>query len=189
MPKIIDFTLTNEEVKALEEAIKTDKRSGVSRRATAVRLLHLGKKAPEVAETISASLPSIYSWHARFKADGVEGLVNKEKKPRKRKVTAAYLAALDEALGQEPEAYGYEFTIWTRERLLDHLERETGTRIGLTWLAAIMRERGYVYRRPKHDVSQRQDKEAKAAAQSELEALKKTSSKTISSSSLWTKRP
>lgn len=189
MPKIIDFTLTNEEVKALEVAIKTDKRSGVSRRATAVRLLHLGKKVPEVAETVSASLPSIYSWQARFKADGVEGLVNEQKQPRKRKVTPEYLAALDEALVQEPEAYGYDFTIWTRERLLDHLEQETGIRISLNWLAVIMQERGYVYRRPKHDVSHRQDKEAKAAAKSELEELKKTSSKTISSSSLWTKQP
>lgn len=189
MPKIIDFTLTNEEVKALEVAIKTDKRSGVSRRATAVRLLHFGKKVPEVAESVSASLPSIYSWHARFKADGVEGLVNEEKHPRKRKVTPAYLAALDEALAQEPEAYGYAFTIWTRERLLDHLEQETGIRLSLNWLGLIMQERGYVYRRPKHDVSHRQDQDAKLAAQAHLEELKKTSSKTISSSSLWMKRP
>jgi putative transposase len=189
MPKIIDFTLTNEEVKALEEAIKTDKRSGVSRRATAVRLLHLGKKVPEVAETVSASKPSIYNWHARFKADGVEGLVNEEKDIPKRKVTPAYLTALEAALAEEPEAFGYDFAIWTRERLLKHLERETGIRISLSWLAVIMEEQGYVYRRPKHDVSHRQDKEAKAAAQSELEVLKKTSSETISSSSLWTKQP
>jgi len=188
MPKIIDFTLTNEEVKALDRAIRSDKRTGVARRATALRMLHLGHKPPAVAEAVSVSLPSVYGWHARFKAGGVKGLGNEEKRPRKRKVTPAYLAALDETLAQEPEAYGYDFTIWTRERLRDHLEQETGIRLSLNWLAVLMQERGYVYRRPKHDVSHRQDEAAKISAQATLEELKKTSSVTISSSSLWTKR-
>lgn len=189
MPKKIDFTLTNEEAKALERAIRSDKRTGVARRATAVRMLHLGNKPAAVAEALSVSLPSVYGWHARFRAGGIEGLGDEEKRPRKRKVTAAYLATLDETLAQEPEAYGYDFTIWTRERLRDHLEQEIGIRLSLNWLGVLLQERGYVYRRPKHDLSHRQDEAAKVAAQATLEELKKRSSVTISSSSLWTKQP
>jgi transposase len=189
MAKRKDFTLTEEELKALNQAITRDRRTGLSRRATAVRLLHLGHKPATVAEMVAASVPSVYSWHERFREAGVDGLANKEKQPRGRKVTPAYLEALEEAVEQEPSAYGYGFAIWTRERLCDHLAQQTGVRIGPNWLGALMRREGYVFRRPKHDLSQRQDEAAKAETKAMLEELKKTSSTTISSSSLWTKRP
>jgi transposase len=189
MARRIDFTLTNEELKALDQAIKRDRRTGVSRRATAVRLLHLGHKPAQVAEMLAASIPSVYGWHERFRAAGVDGLANKEKKPPGRKVTPAYLEALREAVEQEPSVFGYDFAIWTRERLCDHLAQETGIRVSPNWLGALMGREGYVFRRPKHDLSQRQDEAAKAATKAVLEELKKTSSTTISSSSLWTRRP
>jgi transposase len=189
MAKRKDFTLTEEELKALNQAIKRDKRSGLSRRATAVRLLHLDHKPPAVAEMVAASVPSVYSWHERFREAGVDGLANKEKKPRGRKVSVAYLEALKQAVEQEPSAYGYDFAIWTRERLCDHLEQETGICVSPNWLGVLMGREGYVFRRPKHDLSQRQDEAAKAATKAVLEELKKTSSTTISSSSLWTRRP
>jgi len=189
MAKRKDFTLTEEELKALNQVIKRDKRTGLSRRATAVRLLHLGHKPLAVAEMVAASVPSVYSWHERFRESGVDGLANKEKKPRGRKVTSAYLEALKQAVEQEPSAYGYTFAIWTRERLRDHLEQETGICVSPNWLGLLMRREGYVFRRPKHDLSQRQDEAAKTATKAVLEELKKTSSVTISSSSLWTRRP
>jgi transposase len=184
-----DFTLTDEELDAIDLAIRRDKRTGLARRATAVRLLHLGHKPEAVAEMVAASIPSVYGWHERFRQSGVDGLANKEKRPRRRKVTATYLEKLDQALEHDPDAFGYEFAIWTRERLRDHLEQETGVKLSLNWLGTLMQERGYVFRRPKHDLSHRQDEAAKAATKAVLEELKKTSASTISSSSLWTKRP
>jgi len=189
MAKRKEFTLTDEELAAIKLAIRRDKRTGLARRATAVRLLHLGHKPEAVAEMVAASIPSIYSWHGRFREAGVDGLADQEKKPRRRKVTAEYLEMLDHTLAQEPDAFGYEFTIWTRERLRDHLQQATGIKLSLNWLGVLLQERGYVFRRPKHDLSHRQDEAAKAATQEVLEELKKTSFMTISGSSLWTRRP
>jgi hypothetical protein len=81
MAKRKDFTLTEEELKALNQAIKRDRRTGLNRRATAVWLLHLGHKPATVAEMVAASVPSVYSWHERFREAGVDRLANKEKQP------------------------------------------------------------------------------------------------------------
>lgn len=188
MPKRIDFRLQVEQVAALEQAIKVDKRTGVVRRATAVRLLHLGYKVPEVAQMVSASEPIMYQWHERFCAQGIAGLAPPAQKRTRRKVNEVYVQQLEEALAKEPAAYGYPFAIWTRKRLLAHLEATTGVRIDVSWLQQLLTQLGYVWRRPKHDLTHRQDAQAKATAQAELDGLKKTAAVTISDSSLWTKR-
>lgn len=189
MAKRIDFTLTTDELEAVETAIKKDKRPEVRRRATAVRLLHLGHKPQAVAEMVSASQASIYGWRKRWQRAGVEGLANKAHTPAKRKADAAYRQALAAALDQEPSALGYDFAIWTRERLRDHLKQETGVELSLNWLGEVMKAEGYEFRRPKHDLTHLQNQEEKKVAKKLLEALKKTSSQTISSFSLWTKPP
>lgn len=117
------------------------------------------------------------------------GLANKPHQPEGRKADAAYLQAMESALEKEPSEYGYEFAIWTRERLRDHLQRETGVKLSLNWLGHLMKAAGYEYRRPKHDLSHLQDQKEKAVAKELLAELKKTSSTPISNFSLWTKRP
>jgi transposase len=192
MRKQQDFTLTDEQAKALAKAIQQDKRATVVRRATAVHLLHLGHRVADVAKIVSASRPIIYAWRRRFLAQGVEGLANQKKPGGRRKVSAAYIAALEEAVAQPPAHYGYEFAIWTRERLREHLEQATGIRISINWIGELLKEQGYVLRGsplgPKHDLRHRQDPVAKAEAQATLDALKKTHVPTISGFSSWTKR-
>jgi transposase len=187
MPRRKDFTLTDKQVKELTKAIKRDKRSQVVRRATAVHLLYQGHRVADVAKSVSASKPIIYAWHERFVAEGVEGLADKAKPRSRRKVTEAYIAAMEEAVARDPADYGYEFAIWTRERLRDHLAQQTGIHIHINWMGELLKAHGYVLRRPKHDLRHRQDPVAKAEAQETLEALKKTHAQTISGSSLWTK--
>ena len=92
-------------------------------------------------------------------------------------------------LEQEPKDLGYDFVVWTVDRLRQHLEKETGIALSEPRLRALMKRKGYRYRRPKHDLGHLQDKEAKAQAAELLEVLKKRSSETISSSSLWTRQP
>ncbi len=70
-----------------------------------------------------------------------------------------------------------------------HLEKQTGIRFSYTQFRALLSKHEYVYRQPKHHLSDLQDAEAKAAAEELLDWLKKSPSpKSPSSSSLWTKR-
>ena len=121
MPKKINYTLTTESVEELEEAIQKSKLPEVRRRALAIRQLHLGKKPQEVAEMFPVTAATIYNWWHRYQLLEVAGLANEVKQMPKRKVTPAYLAKIEEALAQEPEALGYTFPIWTLETLRDHL--------------------------------------------------------------------
>jgi transposase len=181
MAKPRDYHLSEEELNVVETAIRHDKRPEVRQRCTAIRLLHLGHKPEQVAE--------IYGWIDRWWSGGVEGLANRPKSGRPLKADDAYSLKFLEIIEQEPSELGYDFTIWTIDRLRAHLEKETGIGLSESRFRAMLKRKGYRYRRPKHDLGHLQDKDAKAEAADRLEELKKRSSETISSSSLWTKQP
>jgi transposase len=189
MPKAQDYHLTKAELKAVETAIKHDKRPEVVQRSIAIRLLYLGHKPEEVAKMQAVSKPTIYGWFARWQSGGVEALANQPKSGRRPKADDAYGLALVEVIEKEPSELGYNFTIWTVERLSAHLEKITGIALSESRLRALLKRKGYRYRRPKHDLGHLQDKQTKAKAAAVLEELKKRSAATISNSSLWTKRP
>lgn len=189
MPKARDYHLNEQQLAEVEKAIRHDKRAEVRQRCTVIRLLHLGHKPAQVAVMQAISTPSVYGWYNRWRQDGIAGLANKPKSGRPAKADEAYSQALERLLEQEPKALGYDFAIWTVARLGQHLAQETGIALSEARLRALMKRKGYRYRRPKHDLGHLQDKEAKAQASELLEALKKRPLETISSSSLWTKRP
>jgi transposase len=188
MPKARDYHLNQQELAAIETAIRHDKRPEVRQRCTAIRLLHLGHKPEQVAQIQAVSIPTIYGWYNRWQQGGIEELATKPRSGRPPKTGNEYIQALEEALEKEPREYGYDFSLWTIERLRLHLEKETGTSLSDCRLRILLKRKGYRYRRPKYDLGHLQDKDAKAQAAELLEELKKRPAQTISSSSLWTKR-
>lgn len=181
------YQLTPKKLAEIERAIRQEKRPEVRQRATVIRLLHLGHKPEAVAEQQMVSVPTIYNWHRLWRENGIEGLANKPKQGRPPKANEAYCQRLEEMLVKEPSAFGYRFAIWTSDRLRAHLEKETGILLSESRFRALLKKRGYRYRRPKHDLSHLQDKKAKKKAEKLLEEMKKRASETISNSSLWTK--
>jgi len=179
--------LKPKEIAEIEKAIRHDRRAEVKQRATVIRLLHLGQKPEMVAKQQMVSVPTVYNWHKLWREHGIEGLANKVRPGRKPKATEAYCLKLEEVLSKEPSEYGYRFAIWTSDRLRAHLEKETGIQLSEGRFRALLKKKGYRYRRPKYDLSHLQDKKAKQQAESQLEEMKKRASETISSSSLWTK--
>jgi transposase len=96
---------------------------------------------------------------------------------------------LQEVIDKAPSELGYDFAIWTIDRLRAHLAKKTGINLSESRFRALLKRKGYRYRRPKRDLGHLQDKNAKAAADEQLEELKKRFSETISGSSLWMKQP
>jgi transposase len=188
MPKRLNFQLKDEQVTQVKQAKRNDKRAEVRQRATAVHLLHLGHQPTVVAEMLSVTEQAIYHWYHRFVQGGIAGLVNQPKGRPKAKADATYRQELEQTLASEPHELGYDFAIWTVERLRDHLAHSTGKRLSISRLRQILREQQYVYRRPKHDLASLQDADAKARAQAQIEEIKKAQGMTLSNSSLWTKR-
>jgi transposase len=189
MPKKIDYTLTREDLSVVRRAMASDKRPEVRQRATAIHLLHQGWKAQEVAEALAVSFGSVYKWYERWCDGGLDGLANRAKTGTKPKADESYWQRVGELVELEPQTLGYEFTLWTAARLIAHMAAETGVELSVSRFRAVLKKRGYVYRRPKHDLKSLQDPEARAAAEAWLEELKKVRLPESSTSSLWMKRP
>lgn len=132
---------------------------------------------------------TIYEWHQRWREGGVDGLANRPKSGRPGKADARYCKMLEEVLEQEPAELGYDFALWTVDRLRMHLEKETGVSLSAGRFRALLRKHDYVYRRPKHDLSELQDEEAREAAREFLDEVKKSPSLANLNFSLWTKQP
>ena len=189
MSRLIDFSLTAEQLGAVEQAVNHDQRPEVRQRAIAIRLLHLGHAPEAVAEMLAVAPSTIWNWHRRYRAAGINGLANRAKSGRPAKADDEYLAEVERALDTDPRELGYAFSIWTINKLRKHLEKQTGILLSYTRFRALLSKHEYVYRQPKHDLSDLQDADAKAAAEDFLDWLKKSPSPSLpSSSSLWTKR-
>jgi transposase len=183
----IVYQLKPEELAEIEKAIKQDKRPEVRQRATVIRMLHQKYRAETIAQQQMVSLATIYNWHKLWRSKGIDGLANLPRKGRPPKADDAYCQKLEEMIDKEPSEYGYKFAIWTSDRLRQHLEKETGILLSESRFRALLKKKGYRYRRPKYDLGHLQDAKAKKAAEKLLEEMKKRASETISNSSLWTK--
>src|SRR5688572_13249671 len=117
MPKARDYHLNAEELETVEQALRRDKRPEVRQRCTVIRLLHLGHKPEEIAKMQAVSDPTIYGWIKRWRSGGVEALADKPRSGRPPKADDAYSLALVEVIEKEPQAFGYNFMLWTVERL------------------------------------------------------------------------
>ena len=193
MPKKIDYQLSEEELTVVRRAIVSDRRPEVRHRAMAIHLLHQGtpKAAPKghPAKMLAVGVSTAYKWHTRWREAGLDGLANQAKSGRKRKADEAYWERVAQLMEQEPSEVGYDFAIWTTKRLIAHMAQETGIELSISRFRAVLKERGYVYRRPKHDLKSLQDPDARAAAEEWLAGLKKRPLPARSTSSLWTKQP
>jgi transposase len=188
MSRLIDFTLSEAQLAAVEQAMNHAPLPEVRQRAIAIRLLHLGHAPEAVAEMLAVASSTIWNWHRRYRAQGISGLANRVKSGRPAKADGHYLAEVERALDSDPREWGYAFSVWTINKLRRHLHQQTGILLSYTRFRALLSQHDYVYRQPKHDLSDLQDAEAKAAAEDFLKWLKKSPSpKLPSSSSLWTK--
>jgi transposase len=79
------------------------------------------------------------------------------------------------ALDRGPQAYGFPVTVWTLDDLQTLLVREREVQVSRVTLYRVVHTLGYRYRRPRHDLTHRQNAEAVATARRLLEWLQKNS--------------
>jgi transposase len=137
----------------LQHMLKTDPDPRVRRRAHALLLVGEGHPQASVARLFHTSAYRVHVWQDRFRSAGREGLADRSRGGRPPTLTADDRAFVEEALDQGPQAYGLSSTVWT-----------------LRDLHAL----GFRSRRPRHDLTHRQDLAAVPAAKQVLDRLQKT---------------
>ena len=154
MPKQNDYTLTNEELKQVRQAMK-DLDARVSKRATIVYNLHLGYDPKQLAQMHDVSLASVYNYFNAYKEEAVEGLADKPRSGRPQKATPEYIQLLEDTLETDPQTLGYAFTMWTQPCLRTYLAEQTNIDLSERTLQDLMHRLGYRYRHPKTDLGRR----------------------------------
>jgi len=191
MSKRLNFTLSEEQLGELEQAINSSPYPEVRQRAIAIRLLHLGQQPEQVAQAVLVTSNTIYAWHKRWREQGLTGLRDGQRSGRPLKADQPYVQELARVLDLDPHTLNLPFTIWTLNRLRLYLAEQTGILLSYTRFRALMSREGYRWKAPKHDLSHLQDRPAQETAAQGMEWLKKTSPLTplpTPNSSLWTKQ-
>jgi transposase len=156
----------------LRRLTRTDPDPRVRHRADARLVLAHGRSVEEAAHDIGCCTKRIRVWRRRFLAEGRPGLADRPRRGRPPKLDAPARRVLETALAASPLDYGYPVTTWTVADLTDLLAQR-GWTASRTTVGRTRRGLGYRYRRPRHDLTHRQDAEAVASAQHVLRELQK----------------
>lgn len=142
------YEMTDEQRKALDEALRTTRRVREWRRYRAVLLAGAGHKAPAIAALLQVSEASVYNWLAAWRAEGLAGLhegVHPGLAPR---LDIAGLAWLDALLRRDPQECGYMLTGWTVPAVQAEAAR-AGYRVSPSTLRRAIRRLDWRWKRPK----------------------------------------
>jgi len=157
----------------LQHLVKTDPDPRVRCRAQALLLLAQGHTVSETARLLSMPAQSVRTWRTRWLAEGRAGLLDRSRRGRPIKLDETEQTWLREALDQGPQAYDLPVTVWSLRDLQAVVKRERHIEVSICTLHRVVHDLGYRYRRPRHDLTHRQDLEAVAAAKRVLEWLQK----------------
>jgi transposase len=159
-------------VAELHRLTRTDPDPRVRHRADALLLLAHGRSVDEAASDMGCCTKRIRVWRRRFLTEGRQGLADRPRHGRPPKLDAQARAELETALAASPLDYGYPVTTWTVADLADLLGQR-GWTVSRATVSRMLAAMGYRYRRPRHDLSHRQDGEAVTAAKHVLRELQK----------------
>jgi transposase len=84
------------------DRIRAEPDARVARRLMAVRLAMIGRTAAQIVPQVLSSIRQVYAWVARYNAEGVDGLDDREGRGRKRPLDAAQEEALKARLHAGP---------------------------------------------------------------------------------------
>jgi transposase len=157
---------------ALRRLARTDPDPRVRHRADALVLVAAGLTLTAAARLLGRSRTSLRAWRARFLADGRAGLADRGRRGRPPKLDAAARRLLADVLAESPLDHGYPVTTWTAADLADFLRRR-GWAVSAATVNRTLHALGYRYRRPRHDLTHRQDADAVASAKHALAELQK----------------
>jgi transposase len=158
---------------ALHHLTKTDADPRVRRRAQALLLVDAGYSQASAARLLQTSASRVHVWGARFAAEGRAGLVDRPRGGRPHALSDADRALLEQALEQGPQAYDLPMTVWSIRDLQALLAHERGVSVSVDTVHRAVHALGFRSRRPRHDLTHRQDQEAVAAAKHVLDWLPK----------------
>jgi transposase len=145
----MQLNLTPQAQAALRTAAAEERQVRRWRRYQAIWLLSCGEPPEAVARTLSCSVASVYNWAAAWRAAGLDGLQERPRGGRRRRLPAEAERGLDRLLETDPQAQGYQATGWTVPLLQTELA-QAGYPVSQRTIRRIVQRRGWRWKRPKY---------------------------------------
>jgi transposase len=79
-------------------------------------------------------------WCVHGDPDNLDSLRDRREQGNYRKADDNYIQVLLGSIKKEPRSLGYEFELWTSQRLANHLAKETGIEMSATQITRILRK-------------------------------------------------
>jgi transposase len=153
---------------------KRDFSSMKQRRMAAAKLLSAGVKPAEVARRLGVSRQSVSRWQKTLKKTGKKGLEGSGRVGRPRKISAAEIKNVEQALMQGPRACGIDADLWTLARVAKIIKSITGQSYGISGVWYILRRLGWSVQRPAKQAAERDQAEVDRWIKETWPAVKKT---------------
>lgn len=146
--------LTAEQLAELDRVYRTSKKPRLRMRAQMVLLAAEQKlTAPAIAQIVRESDDTVGRWLKRYLAEGVAGLQDAPQPGRPSKITDAYRTELLAAVRRRPRSLDLPYSLWTLQRLVDHMAEKTGIRIGIETMRQTLKKAEIVLSRPQHKIT------------------------------------
>jgi transposase len=130
----------------------------VSERIHMVLLSARGYSVGQIAQIFETSEGTIREWLEHFEKEGVEGLRDRPRSGRPRKVDAVAQEVIETQVETPPSTLGYLFGFWTVLALCSHLAKNLGVTISPSSLRRAMHILEFRWLRPKLDMPKQDPK-------------------------------
>ena len=152
-------------------ASSSDRPAQAGLRATVILMSAEGTGAESIARTLGISLRTVRRTRRRWRRKGFKGLYDRKRSGRPARADKKYLRMLYRVVRTDPRKLGYCFAHWTAPRLAEYLKQQTGVRLCDDWVRMLLKSRGFVWRKTKLTIRNKQDdREKKDGPETPLEA-------------------
>jgi transposase len=120
--------------------LKQTKEARVFRRAQAVREVIKGQRLQTVSDTLHFTYSALRKWVYRFAHQGTQGLIDRPRPGRPRKVTCELEKHLNRLVDQDPLQQGSLHSQWSCRELAVVLAQQTGVQLGRESVRGVLKK-------------------------------------------------
>jgi transposase len=125
----------------LNTFLKQTKEARIFRRAQAVRDVVQGQRLQTVSDTLHFTYSALRKWVYRFASQGTQGLADRPRPGRPRKVTCELEQYLNRLVDQDPLEQGARSSQWNCRELAMVLAQQTGVQLGRESVRGVLKKR------------------------------------------------
>jgi transposase len=139
--RTLKLHFSDDALPTLNTFLKQTKEARIFRRAQAVRDVVQGQRLQTVSDTLPCTYAALRKWVDRFASQGTQGLVERSRPGRPRKVTCELAQYLNRLVEQDALEHGSRSSQWHCRELATGLAHQTGVQLGRESVRCILQKR------------------------------------------------